>query len=1337
MKKLNLSALSLWWIVIFSTHLSLAAPVYIKNYSDFPAYPYNTASYMQGGAYVGCGPTTGAMIMGYFHHVNSLSSTTGLLTNPGTGVNEGLNTAWTLHGSQYMNTQANGFGSVYDIESGIENYSTNRGYNVRVMIHASTTYDPNSSDANWLNQYGPYGDSWDNDGYFWRKNADGTWDIDANDFCDFVNAKISQGIAIFLTIDTDMDRSGDHWVALVGFDKATSKYAYFDTYSTTLQWADIHYCNAPGPTYDNGISMLRSITYIGPINQLLPPTNLVALGNYHGAIPLAWSSPAGSMKLLSTTTNLFKSQPLEMNNQLGDYLPYQISSSIIDQDNEILTVQNTAMSAPTGYNIYRSTSSTGTYTKIASTINRQYYRDESVINGQDYYYKITAQYSNGESDFTNYVTAKAIADGYTINSGWTTSTPTMDGKINTAEWTQATAVIITYPGYSGTVTLYVMNNATKLFMAVDDKRDTHLDNLDQFAIFFDENFDREWPASSPPDEGNFWIAWDGNSSSSFALFGPRNGYWPDNLVWPARTTPAGVAHGISISSNNVQYESSFDLTQSPLNTSVGSKLGILVFTYDKTPTDFNSFWPQQAERLKAITPDIQYWGQAPFSFGNLILAASASTPDIAVNPASWNYGSITVGGWYDKTFVVKNEGTATLNVSNITVEGDLTQFSVVSGGGTSSLAPGATRNVVVRFAPTSAGTKNATTRIFSNDPDENPLIVNITGTGTISTVPDISANPTSWNYGSVAVGSSSDKTFVIKNDGTADLNISATNLTGTNAAEFTIQSGGGSFTLAPAATRNIVVRFSPTSAGNKSANLSIGSNDPDENPLLVSLNGTGTVSANPPIFPTTETTQTVGMEFWVNVDIGTISKPVTNLFGVSFDLNFTATDYIDVVTPHGTNVIPGSLLGSDVIFFEVVDETGGKVSIGNSRKFGQGGVSGSGTVAQVKFVAKPTTPHLTTVQFSISNVFANDATGGTIALDPGSIMITISAGVMVWPGDTNNDKIVNQADVLPLGLHWSKTGPARQNVSTAWIGQLALPWTPEAATYADANGDGSVSQADVLPIGLNWTKTHTTYLVRTGMDKAEMTTASQDVALTIMISGDTTPDKDFYIDIYANNVSDLFGVAYELIYTPNTFIDPLAVELGNNNLLGTDVIFFPMIEKNVGIDSGKVSVGLSRKFGQGGVSGSGLVTRISAHMAASAVNDISATLLSLTHIQANDPNGNPIALDTTILKLVTDIKGDHEAKATGFVLYDNYPNPFNPGTTIEYQLPQSAEVRLTIYDVQGQEVRQLVQQNKAAGHHMAYWDGKDEAGKQVATGLYFYRLTADQFSVIKKCLLMK
>jgi hypothetical protein len=90
-----------------------------------------------------------------------------------------------------------------------------------------------------------------------------------------------------------------------------------------------------------------------------------------------------------------------------------------------------------------------------------------------------------------------------------------------------------------------------------------------------------------------------------------------------------------------------------------------------------------------------------------------------------------------------------------------------------------------------------------------------------------------------------------------------------------------------------------------------------------------------------------------------------------------------------------------------------------------------------------------------------------------------------------------------------------------------------------------------------------------------------------------------------------------------------------------------------------------------------------------------------------------------------------------FALGANYPNPFNPETTIGYQLPTVAQVRLEVYDVLGQKVRTLVQQVEPAGYHTAVWDGRDDGGNALAGGVYLYRLQADEFSQVRRLLLMK
>lgn len=89
-------------------------------------------------------------------------------------------------------------------------------------------------------------------------------------------------------------------------------------------------------------------------------------------------------------------------------------------------------------------------------------------------------------------------------------------------------------------------------------------------------------------------------------------------------------------------------------------------------------------------------------------------------------------------------------------------------------------------------------------------------------------------------------------------------------------------------------------------------------------------------------------------------------------------------------------------------------------------------------------------------------------------------------------------------------------------------------------------------------------------------------------------------------------------------------------------------------------------------------------------------------------------------------------------LFQNYPNPFSRSTTIGYQLPVSCEVDLKIFNMIGQEVRILVNGNQSAGEHSVVWDGKDETGESVGSGIYFYQFNAgNKFSETKKLLLLK
>lgn len=93
---------------------------------------------------------------------------------------------------------------------------------------------------------------------------------------------------------------------------------------------------------------------------------------------------------------------------------------------------------------------------------------------------------------------------------------------------------------------------------------------------------------------------------------------------------------------------------------------------------------------------------------------------------------------------------------------------------------------------------------------------------------------------------------------------------------------------------------------------------------------------------------------------------------------------------------------------------------------------------------------------------------------------------------------------------------------------------------------------------------------------------------------------------------------------------------------------------------------------------------------------------------------------------------------TAYALSNNYPNPFNPTTNLKFQLPDQSSVSMIIYDIQGQKVKELLQnQSYAAGEHVVQWDATDELNRKVAAGMYIYRFTAGNYQKFGKMMLIK
>ncbi len=110
--------------------------------------------------------------------------------------------------------------------------------------------------------------------------------------------------------------------------------------------------------------------------------------------------------------------------------------------------------------------------------------------------------------------------------------------------------------------------------------------------------------------------------------------------------------------------------------------------------------------------------------------------------------------------------------------------------------------------------------------------------------------------------------------------------------------------------------------------------------------------------------------------------------------------------------------------------------------------------------------------------------------------------------------------------------------------------------------------------------------------------------------------------------------------------------------------------------------------------------------------------------------------DLSLSGVATSVEERTEQGPRAFGL-QNYPNPFNPSTTISYSLPQSSAVQLQVFNLLGQPVRTWAEEEQTAGSHSVSWDGTDDQGKILASGIYFYRLQSKGHSEVNRMLLLK
>ncbi len=239
-------------------------------------------------------------------------------------------------------------------------------------------------------------------------------------------------------------------------------------------------------------------------------------------------------------------------------------------------------------------------------------------------------------------------------------------------------------------------------------------------------------------------------------------------------------------------------------------------------------------------------------------------------------------------------------------------------------------------------------------------------------------------------------------------------------------------------------------------------------------------------------------------------------------------------------------------------------------------------------------------------------------------------------------------------------------------------------------------------------------------------TGGRNAFATLKLERVNDPDADdgiLKLHVTLAQANDLKGYGFSLQFDPVKYEFVNATELDGNLLKsgsGQETLFLSSNRTPGQVDIGAV------KVDRQGASGEGKLVELVFKTSGTPASDdfqVSESVL--------------VGVDGAVDLLTHFEIGNLKPLPDQFNLDQNMPNPFNPSTVIGYQLSEAGLVRLSIFNLLGQEVRVLVNERMDAGSFTATWDGTDGLGRRVASGIYLYRIQAGAFSASKRMLLLK
>ena len=333
----------------------------------------------------------------------------------------------------------------------------------------------------------------------------------------------------------------------------------------------------------------------------------------------------------------------------------------------------------------------------------------------------------------------------------------------------------------------------------------------------------------------------------------------------------------------------------------------------------------------------------------------------------------------------------------------------------------------------------------------------------------------------------------------------------------------------------------------------------------------------------------------------------------------------------------------------------------------------------------------------------------------------------VWPGDANADKIVDNYDILAIGIAYGDTGAARLDTSTLWKGNIVKDWNRNftvGANYkhADSDGNGTISNADTSAVTRNYTKTH-------AKKNRNNRGKSTDPVLKIDIQNDSLTNGDTLVAyiLFGENAlpaSNVYGLAFSLDYNQDQ-LSFLEADFAGS-WLGKNILFFSK-------QTDRLDIALTRTD-QADISGFGRLATVKMIVKKDADLSNGKLKMDITDnkiISAREEE-IPINIEEDSVQIYEQPNSIASVKNISYEI-NVYPNPFSSATTVAYNLQKNAVVRLSLVDISGKCSVIMPATHRTKGNHQFILNTEKY---NLPSGMYILLLEVDGMPVYQRIMKM-